>query len=125
MVGGSYDINNNHIFLLILRLRQFCCHPPLIKDMLVQGKPKKFHPVREEINTASLGFDELASTLFKLEDPIFSDTRKGSKVNAILNTVIRIIKETDKVKILVISQWTSFLKVIAKFLDEIPEVKYL
>ncbi|XP_030374345.1 transcription termination factor 2 [Scaptodrosophila lebanonensis] len=131
------------ILVLLLRLRQFCCHPGLMVGMLtgvlsdaeknemvedalamqgelkidVVAEVKKFersvHIDLEEEETESR---TAALNLLKPSHPLYDFSQPSSKMLQILETVDRILLETND-KLIIVSQWTSFLKVIRQHVE--------
>lgn len=101
------DVKTHEILVLLLRLRQVCCHPALIHSMLDQEDMKQSGMDTENVdanllsrvNNMSLngvdnaeeeeiGVDErVAENLLTSDNPVFNDKRVSSKVN---NNYIRI-----------------------------------
>lgn len=98
------DVKTHEILVLLLRLRQVCCHPALIHAMLDQEDVKQsgimdmenLNPdLLSRMNNISLngideddaeerniGIDErITENLLTAENPVFDDDRISSKVN--------------------------------------------
>ncbi|XP_008204612.1 transcription termination factor 2 [Nasonia vitripennis] len=140
------SIEAHEILVLLLRLRQMCCHPALIHAMLdqqdaeVNGLDEDIDPNTELLNklqnmsinqedeevedyVADYKIDNrVAANLLTKKNPVFDDERRSSKVRAIVKTIEEILEKGDK--IIVVSQWTSFLGIVAKNLDDIEDAKY-
>ena len=158
------NVEAHEILVLLLRLRQMCCHPALIHAMLDKQDAElngiddqedanadllnKLHNMsineEEEIDehVANFKIDErVTSNLLTKKNRVFDDDRQSSKVfmrvfkifnfyynfniyqvRAILKTVEKIVEKGDKV--IIVSQWTSFLKVIANNLDDMDDANY-
>jgi len=116
------NIQSHHVLVLILRLRQFCCHPSLIKSMLqkeevgdgIEDNDGLDLDLMDKLTRMSIVPDngenpknENVDTGLSLENPLFDESRISSKMRRILETVEDIMKTEDKV--IVVSQWTSLL----------------
>ncbi|KAL7730900.1 hypothetical protein ACLKA6_014145 [Drosophila palustris] len=154
------------ILVLLLRLRQFCCHPGLMVKMLSDrlegfesdeedhleneqpgdlnikwlendtdtkddknGIKEEHHPDKKQLNEEEECTDtnekqenaidvETAMKLLRPSNPIFEFERKSSKCKLVFATLERLLQETSD-KIIVVSQWTSFLSLIKQHLDSI------
>ncbi|KAM8704220.1 hypothetical protein ACLKA7_008767 [Drosophila subpalustris] len=148
------------ILVLLLRLRQFCCHPGLMVKMLsdrLEGfesdeedhleneqpgdlnikwlesdtdtKDDKNGIKEEQLNEEDECTDtnekqentidvETAMKLLRPSNPIFEFERKSSKCKLVFATMDQLLQETSD-KIIVVSQWTSFLSLIKQHLDSI------
>ncbi|KAJ8675651.1 hypothetical protein QAD02_011437 [Eretmocerus hayati] len=145
MLDSHDKVSAHEILVLILRLRQMCCHPALIHAMLDQEDAEISGIASEELNSNVLGqlnsmsiheedegvedfvaefrFNEkVTSNLLSTQNPVFDDDRCSSKVRAIIKKIEELLETGDK--IVVVSQWTGFLKVIAKNLDNIDDARY-
>ncbi|KAF6213682.1 hypothetical protein GE061_011404 [Apolygus lucorum] len=123
-------VNTHKILVLLLRLRQLCCHPYLIggffekrdfqsdfvsevsKDLTGRARsPSLFEVSNEEIADRSPTFTQ--------EIPLFEGEMKmSSKIKAILICLKRILSNPLEDKVVVVSQWTYFLRLIEKFIKE-------
>ncbi|XP_043860204.1 transcription termination factor 2 [Dromiciops gliroides] len=116
-----------HILSLLLRLRQCCCHLSLLKSTLDQSELKSeglFLSLEEQLSALTLS--ELHSpdasatvclngTPFKVE--LFEDTRESTKISSLLAELELIQKKSEFQKSVIVSQWTSMLKIIALHLQ--------
>lgn len=131
------EVNQHEILVLLLRLRQICCHPSLIVNML-QGDEDLGEDDetegREEINLLEqlnklnldddqtgfseekVGFKEATKGILNPSHPLFAKDRISSKVKSALDLIPNIIASGDK--IIVVSQWTSFLELFGWHLKE-------
>lgn len=93
------DVKTHEILVLLLRLRQVCCHPALIHAMLDQEDMKQSGIMDIDtdllsrvtnmslngINNAEeedIGIDEkIAGNLLTSDNPVFNDDRISSKVS--------------------------------------------
>ncbi|KYN02202.1 PREDICTED: transcription termination factor 2 [Cyphomyrmex costatus] len=133
------DVKTHEILVLLLRLRQVCCHPALIHAMLDQEDLQqsgimdienvdmdllsRVHNIslngidnKEEENT---GVDRrIMENLLTIDNPVFDDDRISSKMKVLLN-MVKDILQRDNDKIIIVSQWTMLLEVIASHLPSI------
>ncbi|XP_014225120.1 transcription termination factor 2 isoform X1 [Trichogramma pretiosum] len=138
------SIESHEILVLLLRLRQMCCHPALIHSMLdkqdaeISGLEeddnssellKKLQNMsineNEEVDEHVVDYkidDQVVSNLLTKKNPVFNDDRKSSKTRSILQTIKEIINKGDK--LIVVSQWTSYLNILALKLDEVEDACY-
>ncbi|XP_075837904.1 transcription termination factor 2 [Microtus pennsylvanicus] len=117
-----------HVLSQLLRLRQCCCHLSLLKSAL--------DPTELESEGLSLSLEEQLSALtlsqvevsepsatvclngasFKVE--LFDNTRRSTKVSSLLAELEAIRKGPGLQKSVIVSQWTSMLKVVALHLKK-------
>lgn len=112
------DVKTHEILVLLLRLRQVCCHPALIHAMLDREDVKQSDIMDMEnmdsdllsrVNKMSLNEIEnaekeditidrrIAENLLTTKNPVFDDTRVSSKVNSshsVSNTYLYMINAT-------------------------------
>jgi len=133
------DVKTHEILVLLLRLRQVCCHPPLIHAMLDQEDVKQSGIMETEnmdpdllsrVNNMSLnaiddiqeediGIDErVTENLLTSENPVFDSDRISSKMKVLLDTIKEILQK-DNDKIIIVSQWAMLLDVIGSHLSSI------
>ncbi|XP_051163895.1 transcription termination factor 2 isoform X2 [Leptopilina boulardi] len=127
------EVKSHHILVLILRLRQLCCHPGLIKEMLSKDEAETNGMVNDnddnelanitaQINNMTLIEDEeneenSDDQIFSSKNPIFNFDRKSSKIAAIIETVKEISRKREKM--IIVSQWTGMLEIIGEHLSAI------
>ncbi|XP_071573079.1 transcription termination factor 2 [Temnothorax nylanderi] len=130
------SVKTHEILVLLLRLRQICCHPALIHAMLDQEDVKQSGIMDTEnvdadflsrVNNMSLnginnadeediGVDErVTGNLLTAENPVFDDDRISSKMTILLDKVKEILQK-DNDKLIIVSQWAKLLDVIASHL---------
>ncbi|KAG8037389.1 hypothetical protein G9C98_005599 [Cotesia typhae] len=139
------DVKSHQILVLLLRLRQICCQPALIHEMLDQeememnglendGLTAKMMKMNISISTSEhgdndddeeeeeeeeIGVDQrITENLLTSDNPVFNASRKSSKLRVIID-IVRDILEKDE-KIIIVSQWTSYLNIIGDCLRKIP-----
>ncbi|GJQ80974.1 putative DNA binding protein [Trypoxylus dichotomus] len=137
------EVKSHEILVLLLRLRQMCCHPSLIVNMLhgdqlladediagheefnILEEMRKLNiddKTNEEDSDSAAGgavgsFHTPLEDLLNPENPIFSVDRKSTKMKAVL----KLLKETilpTKDKVIIVSQWTTLLRLLGTFLKE-------
>lgn len=115
-----------HILSLLLRLRQCCCHLSLLKKTLdtseLQGDGIVLS-LEEQLNALSLSSspsssdshpkDTVALNGTRFPSQLFEDTSKSTKIAAIVSELKAIGQKSDDQKSVIVSQWTSMLKIVA------------
>ncbi|NXC96161.1 TTF2 factor, partial [Certhia familiaris] len=112
-----------HVLSMLLRLRQCCCHLSLLKVALDQVN------LNSEGLTLSIEEQLGALTLSELQTPddkstvylngtafqtdLFDITRESTKIAQLLTELKTIQSHSEPQKSVVVSQWTSMLKVVA------------
>ncbi|KMQ96635.1 transcription termination factor 2 [Lasius niger] len=132
------DVKTHEILVLLLRLRQLCCHPALIHAMLDQDDVKQSGIMEENVdpdllsrvsNISLSGIDNteeedesiderITGNLLTAENPVFDDDRISSKMRILLNLVEEILQKGED-KLIIVSQWATLLNVIASHLSSI------
>nr|XP_036308596.1 transcription termination factor 2 isoform X6 [Pipistrellus kuhlii] len=112
-----------HILSQLLRLRQCCCHLSLLKSVLdptelkSEGLLLSLEDQLSALTLSELQNSEPSATVslngesFKVE--LFEDMRESTKVSALLAELEAIRRSPGSQKSVIVSQWTSMLKVIA------------
>ena len=125
------NVTKQMMLVLLLRLRQVCSHPALIKTMLdatdseslgseeakIEDDPNDLDIISE---MSAMTIDGQSSNEPKKEEdnffthtnPIFDQSNMSSKMRYIIDEVKKIIQAGQKA--VVVSQWTSMLDVFAK-----------
>ncbi|MBN3275314.1 TTF2 factor, partial [Polyodon spathula] len=118
-----------HILSLLLRLRQCCGHLSLLKKTLDHTELQNEGitlSLDEQLNALSLSevsspdlksTVSLNGTMFKSD--LFDDTRESTKISAILAELKAIKSGPVTQKSVIVSQWTSMLRIVAVHLDRI------
>ncbi|XP_014029551.2 transcription termination factor 2 isoform X1 [Salmo salar] len=113
-----------HILSLLLRLRQSCCHPSLLKKTLdpseLQGDGISLS-LEEQLNALCLssepsGPDHKATVSLngsRFASDLFKDTHESTKIAAILTELKAIGQQSEAQKSVIVSQWTSMLHIVA------------
>ncbi|XP_027146994.1 transcription termination factor 2 isoform X2 [Larimichthys crocea] len=119
-----------HILSLLLRLRQCCCHLSLLKKTLdsteLQGDGIVLS-LEEQLNALSLSSspspsgpdpkDTVALNGTRFPSQLFEDTCESSKISAIVSELKAIRQKSDGQKSVIVSQWTSMLRIVAVHLQ--------
>uniref|UniRef100_A0A8C8VFB1 Transcription termination factor 2 n=1 Tax=Pelusios castaneus TaxID=367368 RepID=A0A8C8VFB1_9SAUR len=116
-----------HVLSMLLRLRQCCCHLSLLKVALDQAN------LNSEGLSLSLEEQLNALTLSELQSPdtkstvylngkvfstdLFEITRESTKLSHLLAELKTIQSHPKSQKCVIVSQWTSMLKVVAVHLE--------
>nr|XP_050867199.1 transcription termination factor 2-like [Vespula vulgaris] len=121
------DVKTHEILVLLLRLRQICCHPALIHAMLDQNDLEQNEITDEEnvdsdiishVNEKETGVDHrVTKNILTSKNPVFESDRMSSKIKAVLNMVTQILDKGDK--LIIVSQWSSMLEIIGSHLSTI------
>ncbi|XP_014297385.1 transcription termination factor 2 [Microplitis demolitor] len=143
LLAHHAEVKSHQILVLLLRLRQICCQPALIHEMLDQeemeingledklnndGLVSQMIRMNISISTSEHGDDEdeeeigvdqrVVENLLTSENPVFESKRHSSKLRVILDLVRGILDKNEK--LIVVSQWTSYLNIIGDCLRTIP-----
>ncbi|XP_057325201.1 transcription termination factor 2-like isoform X2 [Microplitis mediator] len=144
LLAHHADVKSHQILVLLLRLRQICCQPALIHEMLDQeemeingledklnndGLVSQMIRMNISISTSEHGDDEdeeeevgvdqrVVENLLTSENPVFESKRQSSKLRVILGIVRGILDKNEK--LIIVSQWTSYLNIIGDCLRTIP-----
>lgn len=126
------SISAQQIMVLLIRLRQICCHPALISSML---NTEEFSEMggdneneNESVSNSLLYHDDLMNLMDNVlndtdnsvmshTNEIFSSRYESTKIKHLLNMLLPIMRETTD-KVVIVSEWTSFLEIIALHLDK-------
>uniref|UniRef100_A0A674NN30 Transcription termination factor 2 n=1 Tax=Takifugu rubripes TaxID=31033 RepID=A0A674NN30_TAKRU len=115
---------------LSVRLRQCCCHLSLLKETL---DPSELNgdeivvPLEEQLNALSLTSSPSQAgpkdtvTLFGTQFPseLFEKSSESTKISAILSELKKIRENDSHQKSVIVSQWTSMLRIVAVHLESI------
>ncbi|KAG8517593.1 Transcription termination factor 2, partial [Galemys pyrenaicus] len=120
---ASQSTSRANVLSQLLRLRQCCCHLALLKTALDPSELKSEGldlSLEEQLRALTLSEfhdPELSSTValngknFQVE--LFEDTRESTKILCLLEKLEAIRREPGSQKSVIVSQWTSMLKVVA------------
>lgn len=123
------NVSKQMVLVLLLRLRQVCSHPALIKTMLdttdtdSMGTDAKIEDDSGDLDLISQmanmtigakGKDEIPEeeeerSFFTHTNPIFDQSNMSSKLKYVINEVQNVTTNGDKA--VIVSQWTSMLEV--------------
>ncbi|GAB0177693.1 transcription termination factor 2 [Grus japonensis] len=118
-----------HVLSMLLRLRQCCCHLSLLKVALDQANLNSEGlslSIEEQLSALTLSELQtpdskstvyLNGTAFKTD--IFEITRESTKIAHLLAELKAIQSQSESQKSVVVSQWTSMLKVVAVHLQRL------
>ncbi|KAH8360101.1 hypothetical protein KR093_010807, partial [Drosophila rubida] len=139
MAGQSKEVKSHEILVLLLRLRQICCHSGLIDSMLEDGADKIDYGSSDnyaaevdllaQLNKLSIkdnsrrsrGGDEdriakASQNVLKRTNPVFNLKRPSSKMLKVMEILKSVMKTNDKA--IVVSQWTSVLDIMRDMLQK-------
>ncbi|GLV31365.1 lodestar [Carabus blaptoides fortunei] len=130
---GSTEIKHHDIVVLLLRLRQICCHPSLIVNSLhkenyieedgvdidILGKlnnlnleeDETLEPQTSEEPVELETFKAAASRLLDASNPVFAKDRPNEKIK-ITHQILKEKVMSRGDKIVIVSQWISMLQVM-------------
>ena len=120
------NVKAHHILVLLLRLRQICSHPGLIKSMLdteTKANEGLQDEAGEELDLISAmedmrveEGDSDGKKILDLSNPVFASKRTSSKIDTVVEELLELKrkgKETGVVeKTVIVSQWTSMLQIV-------------
>ncbi|XP_028656567.1 transcription termination factor 2 [Erpetoichthys calabaricus] len=117
-----------HILSLLLRLRQCCCHLSLLKkaldhtDLQTEGISLTLEEQLNALTLSEVSTLESESTVTlngsKFNSELFNDTKESTKIAALLAKLKNIAASPDLQKSVIVSQWTSMLRIVAVHLDQ-------
>ncbi|XP_032534871.1 transcription termination factor 2 [Chiroxiphia lanceolata] len=118
-----------HVLSMLLRLRQCCCHLSLLKVALDQvnlnseGLSLSIEEQLGALTLSELQTPDSQSTVYlngtAFKTDIFEITRESSKIAYLLAELKTIQSHSEPQKSVVVSQWTSMLKVVAVHLQRL------
>ncbi|XP_037954856.1 transcription termination factor 2 [Teleopsis dalmanni] len=144
MNHGNKEVKSHDILVLLLRLRQICCHPGLIDAMLEdedEANLSSDHDVShreidllDQLNklkitntskNSSLQDDELrpedeviakaSAKVLQRSNPVFNLKRPSTKMLQVLKTLKNCLSQSDD-KVIIVSQWSSVLNIFKSHL---------
>ncbi|NWW42510.1 TTF2 factor, partial [Pedionomus torquatus] len=118
-----------HVLSMLLRLRQCCCHLSLLKVALDQvnlsseGLSLSIEEQLSALTLSELQTPDSKSTVYlngtAFKTDIFEITRESTKIAHLLAELKTIQSHSESQKSVVVSQWTSMLKVVAVHLQRL------
>ncbi|NXN47255.1 TTF2 factor, partial [Rhinoptilus africanus] len=127
--GASQVSSTVHVLSMLLRLRQCCCHLSLLKVALDQvnlsseGLSLSIEEQLSALTLSELQTPDSKSTVYlngtAFKTDIFEITRESTKIAHLLAELKTIQSHSDSQKSVVVSQWTSMLKVVAVHLKRL------
>lgn len=120
------DVKAHHLLVLLLRLRQICNHPRLIKSMLDEDTKvaEGIEENGEDLDLISamedmeIGADKKGPTdvVLDINNPVFEEGRSSSKMETVVEELRRLRQKKDDgegvEKAVIVSQWTSMLNIM-------------
>jgi transcription termination factor 2 len=124
------EIAAHEILVLLLRMRQVCCHAALVKAMIDSEEFQ--NELSEELNSSDAQNDSYMNVLNKLKEmniddnknendvneDIFDKSTPSSKVKKLMEILRDKIENNPGDKVIIVSQWTSFLDIIKPLLED-------
>ncbi|KAJ8247194.1 hypothetical protein GJAV_G00259820 [Gymnothorax javanicus] len=118
-----------HILSLLLRLRQCCCHLSLLRKTLQREELAGDGialSLEEQLSALSLcdasgpePKDTVSLNGSRFPSELFQETRESTKISAVLSELKTIAQGNEAQKSVIVSQWTSMLKIVAVHLDRL------
>ncbi|NXB22010.1 TTF2 factor, partial [Rhagologus leucostigma] len=118
-----------HVLSMLLRLRQCCCHLSLLKVALDQvnlnseGLALSIEEQLGALTLSELQTSDSKSTVYlngtAFQTDIFEITRESTKIAQLLAELKTIQSHSEPQKSVVVSQWTSMLRVVAVHLQRL------
>ena len=130
------DVKAHHLLVLLLRLRQICNHPGLIRSML-DTDTKQNEGIEEEGEEMDLisamedmditrdqgGTSDKSENILDQKNPVFATDSTSTKINMVVEelNILREKKRTEGIveKVVIVSQWTSMLSIIKAHVSKI------
>ena len=132
------EIKAHHLLVLLLRLRQICNHPGLIKSMLddeakaneglEQASDADTDDLLNQMSRMSIGHfkekhkenedpeEDLKKKILDANNPVFREKRASSKIETVIEALEELRKKRNDTgvieKAVIVSQWTSMLLII-------------
>ncbi|NXM49532.1 TTF2 factor, partial [Gymnorhina tibicen] len=127
--SASQVSSTAHVLSMLLRLRQCCCHLSLLKVALDQvnlnseGLALSIEEQLGALTLSELQTSDSKSTVYlngtAFQTDIFEITRESTKIAQLLAELKTIQSHSEPQKSVVVSQWTSMLKVVAVHLQRL------
>ncbi|XP_014275911.1 transcription termination factor 2 isoform X2 [Halyomorpha halys] len=131
MVSLKGGIKTHHILVLLLRLRQTCCHPSLVTEFIdkqelgndgIEDNEGNDLDLVERMMNMSIhvngeNSNSKQSGILTSDDPVFRKDRCSSKMKATIDCLMEIMNNSED-KVIVVSQWTSVLAILEKLLND-------
>ncbi|XP_015732035.1 transcription termination factor 2 isoform X2 [Coturnix japonica] len=127
--SASQVSSTAHVLSMLLRLRQCCCHLSLLKVALDQvnltseGLSLSIEEQLSALTLSELQTPDSKSTVYlngtAFKTDLFEITKESTKVSHLLAELKTIQSHSESQKSVVVSQWTSMLKVVAVHLQRL------
>jgi len=122
------NVKVHHLLTLLLRMRQICCHPYLIKGMIDQEtrQSEGIEEHGEELDLISQLEDMTLSkekeaespekAILEMNNPVFKEAKASSKIQTVVAELRKLKERAEETgvheKAVVVSQWTAMLNII-------------
>jgi len=127
------DVKAHHLLVLLLRLRQICNHPRLIKSMLDEDTKvaEGIEEGGEDLDLISamedmdIGADKKGPTdaVLDINNPVFEEGRSSSKMETVVEELRRLrqmkVDGEGVEKAVIVSQWTSMLNIMKVHMEKL------
>ncbi|XP_053407442.1 transcription termination factor 2-like isoform X2 [Mercenaria mercenaria] len=123
--AGTSQATGQHILVMLLRLRQCCCHLSLMKDALdeeTQSNEGLELTLEEQMMDLMLNDEKEEEPVVKKSSLIFEKEALSTKMQALMNELREIHRPTsmkEKCKSVIVSQWTKMLDIVAVHLRKL------
>uniref|UniRef100_A0A0K2SVL4 Transcription termination factor 2 n=1 Tax=Lepeophtheirus salmonis TaxID=72036 RepID=A0A0K2SVL4_LEPSM len=135
LVSNPKDVKAHHLLVLLLRLRQICCHPVLIQSML-DSEVKSNEGIEDEdgeeldlisrmeemsiFKKRDISNHEEEEKLLVVSNPVFDKDTPSSKILKLVEALNEIAsKENSREKAVIVSQWTSMLNIVESYVNSL------
>nr|XP_045587000.1 transcription termination factor 2-like [Procambarus clarkii] len=134
-VAVTGEVKTHQLLVLILRLRQICCHPSLIKQILEpESKDIDGIDVNSEdgcdldlvdqmanmsLQSASHMDNRAEEDALTMDNPVFQQTKVSSKIMQLIEELEKIRSLETVEKSVIVSQWTSMLDIVRDHLENV------
>lgn len=117
-----------YILVLILRLRQVCCHASLVNAELNKeeyehvGLQENALDDKSSVKKMKEKLGDKGGSVLSSENPVFERKRVSSKMKKILKKVKEILDKDEK--LIIVSQWTGYLDIVAEHLEDVEDATW-
>lgn len=125
------EVKASQILVLLLRMRQVCCHPGLIKKALddigienesMDGVNESVHESDGDLIKKLQDLQINENGIGAVDEAVYDMNVPSSKLDKLVDILREKLEDTDD-KIIIVSQWVSFLDIIRGML-EIEGIEY-
>jgi len=117
------EVKMYHLLVLLLRLRQICCHPRLIMSMLEKEDEADLKKDEDEEDRNGDQDEIVYPAVLSFENPVFDEDYVSSKVSIVSEELSSLKKKQDETgfveKIVIVSQWTKLLDLVKSHVENL------